>query len=925
MSSRIDLSEAFFALTDNLPFPWQSHLYEELLTGNIRPACDIPTGLGKTSVIAIWLIALATKEQKCYLPRRLAYVVNRRTIVDQSTDVVEQIRNRVLNPENAAREEHRSALHELKNSLEQLAGTDEIPLAVSTLRGELADNEEWKQNPRCPAIIIGTVDMIGSKLLFSGYGDSRYFRPLHAGLMGCDTLFIHDEAHLTPAFGKLLSSVVKQNGGDKDCGIPPMMQVMELSATHREGNGEPFTITDEDRRCAEIKKRLNATKRLYLHEVDKPGKEVLDQILNLIREKYLNSKKTERVVVFVRSPEDAKKVAEGIKDAIKKEKSDKNGGERVAVLSGEIRGYERDLLLEKPGMKPFVSTEKSQQTVFLVATSAGEVGMDLHADQMVCDLTSLDSMIQRFGRVNRFGQTDARIDLVHEKTPKESDRQKTMEILYSKQTKDGGIDVCPAALSRLLEEGKDEEKKKELAQAFSEIPEMVALTDILVDLWAQTSLYDIPARPEVAPWLHGIQDNLPETWVAWRKEVKKGLLDNTVNDTDSLSRWFGTARIGAKEKLRMPTYRFLDFLQDKNGEPKKWVKDNANQPVVIISASGMAETKTLGRLARHKLGFATVVLPIEAGGLNENGYFDEKGGNKELDVFGITDKDHNDASERIVLTRKGNRFRFSSVGDESTWREIADDDENQPYSEWKSLSSAVKEAETACKKRLKYRIKIKDDDECRDEDEIEERWLLLLQDTGKKGKSRRMQNIPTVKEHNEDVAERIAQMAAAFGLSEKLQDALRTAALHHDLGKTAPLWQKAAGHNPDVEGFVPLAKSKSGIFNGRALNGYRHELGSVGAAALNDKISKHEERDLILHLIAAHHGWARPHFKDGALPPNQDDDKRSLIHREVMLRYVRLQERFGHWRLAWLESLLRRADGQASASYNETSPEEDNS
>ena len=48
-----------------------------------------------------------------------------------------------------------------------------------------------------------TIDMIGSKLLFSGYGDGRYKRPQHAGLIGQDSLIVHDEAHLTPAFSKL--------------------------------------------------------------------------------------------------------------------------------------------------------------------------------------------------------------------------------------------------------------------------------------------------------------------------------------------------------------------------------------------------------------------------------------------------------------------------------------------------------------------------------------------------------------------------------------------------------------------------------------------------------------------------------------------------------------------------------------------------
>ena len=44
----------------------------------------------------------------------------------------------------------------------------------------------------------------------------------------------------------------------------------------------------------------------------------------------------------------------------------------------------------------------------LVCTSAGEVGLDISADHMVCDLSTFESMAQRLGRVNRFGDGDAR-------------------------------------------------------------------------------------------------------------------------------------------------------------------------------------------------------------------------------------------------------------------------------------------------------------------------------------------------------------------------------------------------------------------------------------------------------------------------------------------------------------------------------------
>src|SRR5690606_7277704 len=85
----------------------------------------------------------------------------------------------------------------LRDALDSMSSVpSEQPLAISTLRGQFADNGVWRRDPSRPGIIIGTVDMIGSRLLFSGYGCGFRSKPLHAGLLGQDVLLIHDEAHL---------------------------------------------------------------------------------------------------------------------------------------------------------------------------------------------------------------------------------------------------------------------------------------------------------------------------------------------------------------------------------------------------------------------------------------------------------------------------------------------------------------------------------------------------------------------------------------------------------------------------------------------------------------------------------------------------------------------------------------------------------
>ena len=197
MTSSDRFADEFAALTAeghdrHPPFRWQARLYRLFVNAILPKAVDVPTGLGKTSVMALWLIALAYGAK---LPRRLAYVVDRRAVVDQATRFAERLR---------------------RNMPVGLAGRLKLKdgsLPISTLRGGFADNRDWLEDPSKPAIVVGTIDMIGSRLLFEGYGVSRTMRPYHAGFLGVDTLVLLDEAHLCPPFEALLRQVATGRDG----------------------------------------------------------------------------------------------------------------------------------------------------------------------------------------------------------------------------------------------------------------------------------------------------------------------------------------------------------------------------------------------------------------------------------------------------------------------------------------------------------------------------------------------------------------------------------------------------------------------------------------------------------------------------------------------------------------------------------------
>ena len=250
-----EFSHSFKVLTGVDPLSWQTRLFREHFAKapeSLPAIIDLPTGLGKTMIMAIWLIARSSHPDKTLT--RLIYVVDRRTVVDQATDIAEDFAY-LLAPENARRflvstkrkpevierkKKYAESLVVLRNQL----GLASDGLAISTLRGQLADNRQWSQDPSRPAIIIGTVDLIGSALLFSGYRSGYKTRPLHAGLLGQDSLLVLDEAHLSKPFDELLRSIEQFQTAQRGTGVSPVkpLQVIRMSATS--GNSSDVNLPE---------------------------------------------------------------------------------------------------------------------------------------------------------------------------------------------------------------------------------------------------------------------------------------------------------------------------------------------------------------------------------------------------------------------------------------------------------------------------------------------------------------------------------------------------------------------------------------------------------------------------------------------------------------------------------------------------------
>lgn len=911
MDARGLLGAALGLKRDQTAFPWQENLLKRFLDQDIPEAIDIPTGLGKTSVIAIWLVARACGAK---LPRRLVYVVDRRAVVDQATEVAIALREWI--------EQHA----DLKTNL----GLKDRPLPISTLRGQYVDNREWLEDPSAPAIVVGTVDMVGSRLLFEGYGVSRKMRPYHAGLLGVDTLIVLDEAHLVPPFEHLLRAIAIDKvfrPRDPQCAscIPPF-KLLALTATGRTQDRDTLGLTKADLDHDVLKKRLCAKKSLQRVGLDKDAK-LEDELAKQAWALTDNGKQAMRVIVY----SDSREVAQKAREAIEKlARGDKKAGIPAVKIDTELlvggrRVFEREHAKKRLEELGFIAGANVERTcpAFLFATSAGEVGVDLDADHMACDLVAWERMVQRLGRVNRRGEPEDHVanvvvlvppqpqadkrtqealnkrargeELDEKETKRLNEHTRTVQEWENRQTalgrlprqEDGAFDASVLALFQLRERAiNDPELPKILAAATSPEPLRPALTLPLVEAWSLTSLKKHPGRPAVQPWLRGWVDDPPQTAIVWRTylPVRTG---GAAPRRAEIEAFFEAAPPHTSEVLETETFRAADWLLARAKKCGNEGPDQSpHEPAVpfcdkdfvafVFNTDGtLKERFTLRDLktpddkdVRDTLSGATLIVDARLGGLKDG----------LLDIAEAQPPPTADGSEWLGEGVVG--FRVRSV----------DSAESKPQdANWRE--------------RFRFASEVSEEGEPR-------RWLVVDKWRNDAAtEDDRSEGAPQLLEaHHKRAEQRARELAKALGLSRDHEEILALAARLHDEGKRSARWQRA--FNAPSDGVY--AKTE-GPINQALLDGYRHELGSVLRVEKEPSVRNlpEDQRDLVLHLIAAHHGFARPVIGTNACedhPPSVLDAKAT----EIALRFARLQARWGPWRLAWWEALLRAADQLAS-------------
>ncbi|MCY3629568.1 MAG: CRISPR-associated endonuclease Cas3'' [Bacteroidota bacterium] len=730
------------------------------------------------------------------------------------------------------------------------------PEDVYVLKGGESSGD-WLDALERAAIIVGTQDMLLSRALMRGYASAPALWPMQFGLLHQDVQWVFDEVQLMGA-GRATSAQLeafrREELDPDDITVPPLpTQSMWVSATL-----EPEWLVTVDFQAPSKVLRVN------------PTEETDTRIRDWVRApKHLS--KTHAVPQSSAAKHEKAyidQLASAILEAHRPHHMTLVIVNQVAraqelykrvrtVLSKNRSGPEVILLHSR-----FRSAEREREVqkllrdnhpfdMLVIATQAVEAGVDISAAVMFSELAPWASMVQRFGRANRKAEINGGASVYW------------VDLLALSETDPSKASKISVSLARPYEVKELEDARKKL----------LSLQDVAPVHLPRTGMIDSHARVVRRNDLDDFFDTDADL-NGFHADISAYVRD--ANDTDIRVFW----RSKPVSREEAPRASAQELCAVPIGQAKTWIKNATKadkNPMFFIRdlqsrhRNGQDKNSPPGwkKLESDPWPGLTVLAYTHAGGYSEQLGFT----GKTTDIPVAVNSNNSTEADGLLLD-------VSDGHDDDTESELG-----RP---------------------------------------------VLLDD------------------HLAHVAMEVAELSDNLDLASNTKQLLVRAARWHDLGKAHVIFQETMERGLDgveaPEGL--LAKSvKRNLRHKRAC--FRHELASALALLAHENWSR--DADLLAYLIAAHHGKVRMNMRALPREPQNTETKRfargvwegdklpalELGDREFWLggdltlsvmelgynelskeswteRTRDLLQRFGPFRLAYLETLLRIADWRAS-------------
>ena len=970
MSELPEFAVFFRSLWSIDPFPWQERLARKLCeTGRWPEWITLPTGTGKTACLDIAIYHLATQSHLPLsarsAPVRIVLAVNRRIVVDGAYDRMKKIADRLRKAQNVQAD----PLHLIAAALQNMAKDETAaPLYVYPLRGGMFTDHTWARTPTQPLVLTTTLDQLGSRLLFRGYGVSEYARPLHAALLANDALLMLDEAHTSKAFSQTLKAVTDfRSLGSESLSTP--FQSVQLTATPPEDAADPFELDEQDKQHSDIKKIVDASKLTELISVDgaRGAKRHAKLAVTMVKKTIDRLEEgTKRILIVVNRVGTAEKIFTSLNSSRDKRVL----AAKIQLLTGRLRPLDREpLIKEIDNIMKSEGTYEPKEHLVVVATQCIEVGADYDFDALLTELAPLDCLRQRLGRLNRKGRKITASAVIFAPEELSSDPiygnslDPTWKFLKdlrdSSQTLDLGISAFQTSIPT------DQSIRPMLAPA-ADAP---ILLPTHLDLLCQTSPPP-HAEPEPGLYIHGPEVVFPETYVVFRADIDGDessasmieafpplsteaatvplyllcqLLENHGNHIDDSGdvpdRGISKAK-GISPEIQVWRYRDKEAKKIENTSeihpgdfvilPKEIDRELLAKLIPFASENkGPWEVDQYERaflIARDKLRLRfhnDIVKEIKHGlGSDESETFDSL-------VEPLFQPEEDETKDDLTDRWKDSipkiaRLLATDLPEAHPWKEIWRHAEKVSRDNIKGWKVVPMPEEGPAGVILEYLRRVGD------------KWPVDPDDLMIRSTAAHEEVL--LEAHSRGVSRRAQDNGTA--LPSGIVDALRDAGLWHDLGKLDPRFQSllhgvgrfAASNRPALAKSGGGARPKHIAFSyyqrSGLPKGFRHELLSALIVGKSEALKCHSERELLLHLVASHHGRCRAlapvvadptpeHFQAKIGSETVDyagvDCPLARFEEGVAQRFWSLTRRFGWWGLPYLETLLRLADQRESA------------
>lgn len=908
--------EFYRAINGRDPFPWQSRLADRVAETEHWPAeVGVPTGLGKTACldVAVWWLASQADRSPAVrtAPTRIWWLVNRRLLVDATAAHAEAIGGALSDPRTCGLDgAEADAVMAVADRLRSLSADPHAePLDVIRLRGGVPSR--IPADPSQPAILLSTLPMYGSRLLFRGYGSTRSMRPIDAAMAGTDSLVIMDEAHLVPHLMGLLAALPECTPGAlpilADARSRPV--IVALTATGDASVAERFDLDAADEAHPIVRQRLDAAKPVELRvDSGDAGQRLAEATCSLVD----GASAPASCVVFANTPATAREAFRRLSSTFADEAD-------VLLLTGRVREREaerirRQILDPVHGM---ASTRDSgvgrRRHLIVIATQTLEVGADIDAEFLVTEACGVRALTQRLGRLNRLGRyPHARAVYVHLPPPRNRRTgpqdgeawpvyggepatvlRRLQAALQGDGSDRGTVVLSPRRVAGILGLPADDPGRA---------PEI--LNGLLWE-WVKTTTPPDGEAP-VDPYFSGVAAPDYSVTLIWRVHVPQDgdLLWPRATDREAVEVPLNEVRqvFGDEEELRRLAPDGVTMETASRAELRP------GDVIVLESERGLLDQFGWDAESSAPVVDASIAhsgLPLDADAIRRLcgasvGALVNRAMGTVADDEDLDDAQRAEAVDQILEAIGA----ATPIGwDASDWRELIADLERGVV----TMANEVP--------RLPRRAAREPSS-----DELDE---LSQADTAVE-----------LDRHNDAVAARSRTIAERLGISSDLAAVIERAGRSHDVGKADRRFQRWL--DPGGDQAVPVAKSQMRRSRWSAARiaagwprGGRHE--ELSARLVRRWVEAHSEgfdpllADLLVHLVVSHHGTGRP------LVTPVDDHTTGVVSVEIAgarvdapadlsmidwnqpARFKRLNDRFGPWGLALLESIVRRADHAVSA------------